>query len=83
MNKVKAIVERGQGKHNEQVLLLLDARIKNCEGTLAELKLALSQLSSDLTPVHEKLVSILRSLSGLNSRATVPMHQTPGKPPMR
>jgi len=71
LEKTKQSVERGRAKHNEHVWLLLDARIHNCESTLAELKLILSQLSPQLTPTHEKLVSILRSLSGLNTKAKV------------
>lgn len=67
LDKVKRIVEKGRTQHNEQVVLLLDARIANCQATLAELQLTLSQLSPELTPIHEKLVSILRSLSGLNT----------------
>lgn len=69
LEKTKQSVERGRAKHNEHVWLLLDARIHNCETTLAELKLILSQLSPQLTPTHEKLVSILRSMSGLSTKA--------------
>lgn len=71
LEKIKQSVERGRSQHSEHVWTLLDARIHHCEITLAELKQILSQLSPELTPTHEKLVSILRSLSGLNTRAKV------------
>lgn len=57
--------------YSPHLLTLLDARIKVCEETLAELKLNLSELTPELTPKWEKLVSILRSLCGCNARSKV------------
>ncbi|KAI4615511.1 uncharacterized protein J4E88_000441 [Alternaria novae-zelandiae] len=68
-------VERGQEGHSPHLLTLLDARIKVCEETLAELKLNLSGLTPDLTPKWEKLVSILRSLCGCNARSKFPLEE--------
>lgn len=42
-----------------------------CEETLARLELALSQLTEDLIPKYEKLVSILRTAAGANTRSKV------------
>jgi hypothetical protein len=64
-------VERGRELYSPHLLTLLDARIKVCEETLAELKLNLSELTPELTPKWEKLVSILRSLAGCNCRSKV------------
>ena len=64
-------VERGREEYSPHLLTLLDARIKVCEETLAELKLNLSELTPELTPKWEKLVSILRSLCGCNARSKV------------
>jgi hypothetical protein len=50
---------------------LLNARLTVCEETLAELELNLSQLTPELTPKWNKLVSILRSLAGCNARSKV------------
>jgi hypothetical protein len=69
-------VERGQEDHSPHLLTLLDARIKVCEETLAELKLYLSALTPELTPKWEKLVSILRSLCGCNARSKVSTPRT-------
>ena len=64
-------VERGRELYSPHLLTLLDARIKVCEETLAELKLNLSELTPELTSKWEKLVSILRSLAGCNCRSKV------------
>ena len=64
-------VERGRDKHIPHLLTLLDARIKVCEEILAELELNLSQLTPELIPLWDKLVSLLRSLAGCNARSKV------------
>lgn len=65
-------VERGRDKYSPHLLTLLDARIKVCEEILADLNLNLSELTPELEPKWEKLVSILRSLAGCNSRSKFP-----------
>jgi hypothetical protein len=64
-------VERGRDKYSPHLLTLLEARIKVCEEVLADLQLNLSQLTPELTPMWEKLVSLLRSLAGCNARSKV------------
>ncbi|KAG9385196.1 DUF2408 domain containing protein [Pyrenophora tritici-repentis] len=58
--------------YSPHLVTLLDARLKVCEEILAELKLTLSELTPELTPKWEKLVSILRSLCGCNARSKFP-----------
>lgn len=53
------------------MLLLLRTRVNNCKATLAELRQGLSTISPELMPTFERLVSILRSLSGLNVASKV------------
>ncbi|KAF2745706.1 hypothetical protein M011DRAFT_469369 [Sporormia fimetaria CBS 119925] len=65
-------IERGKGSYSSELLILLDARLKVCEERLAELQLSLSQLSDALRPKYEKLVSILRTLSAMNTRSNFP-----------
>jgi len=65
-------VERGREMYSPHLVTLLDARLKVCEEILAELKLTLSELTPELTPKWEKLVSILRSLCGCNARSKFP-----------
>lgn len=71
LGKITEIVERGRTHHSPHILLLLEARIATCRATLSELQQVLSRLSPELLETHEKLVSILRSLSGCNSRSKV------------
>jgi hypothetical protein len=70
-------VERGRDQHSPHLLTLLDARIQVCEEVLAELELNLSQLTPELTPKWEKLVSLLRTLASCNARSTVLLHIYP------
>jgi hypothetical protein len=65
-------IERGKESYSPHLLTLLDARIKVCEDVLARLELKLSHLTPDLTEKYDKLVSILRSLSALNTRSKFP-----------
>jgi hypothetical protein len=64
-------VERGREQYSPHLLTLLEARIEVCEEILAALELNLSQLTPELTPKWEKLVSLLRSLAGCNARSKV------------
>ncbi|KAI9717721.1 MAG: hypothetical protein M1828_007124 [Chrysothrix sp. TS-e1954] len=72
LQKIEDSIERGKSCHNPHILTLLEARIESCRVTLVELQSVLAQLSPELAPVHEKLVSILRSLSGLNTKSKFP-----------
>jgi len=64
-------VERGKDSHTADLLTLLDARIEVCKSTLKELHDQLSRLDPEMMGRHEKLVSILRSLSACNCRSKV------------
>jgi len=64
-------VEQGREDYSRHLLTLLDARIEVCEERMADLKLNLSELTPELTPKWDKLVSILRSLAGCNARSKV------------
>lgn len=66
LDRIEQSVEQGSGKHNEHMLLLLRTRVNNCKAALAELRQGLSTISPEFMPTFERLVSILRSLSGLN-----------------
>ncbi|KAF1358743.1 hypothetical protein EJ07DRAFT_122542 [Lizonia empirigonia] len=72
LKECRRYVERGQDKYSPHLLTLLDARIKVCEETLATLRHNLSDLTPELTPKWDKLVSILRSLAGCNARSKFP-----------
>lgn len=71
LSACRDIVGRSKESHDPDVLTLLEARIIVCEETLAECKQVLSQLTPEMTPTYEKLVSILRSLSACNTKSRV------------
>jgi len=73
LESIRETLDRGKDTHSPHILTLLDARITVCQSTLAELQQSLSTLSPELMATHEKLVSILRTLSGCNMKANVPM----------
>ncbi|KAF2117686.1 hypothetical protein BDV96DRAFT_570686 [Lophiotrema nucula] len=72
LSDCRRYIERGQDSYSPHLLTLLDARIAVCEKTLAELELTLSHLTPELIPKYDKLVSVLRTLSGCNVRTKFP-----------
>ncbi|KAB8542124.1 hypothetical protein FH972_025587 [Carpinus fangiana] len=69
LGKIEESVRRGQANHSQALLTLLDARIETCRITLKDCQGLLSHLTPELNTTHTKLVSILRSLSGLNAKS--------------
>ena len=69
LNKMQGILERGKEGHSPQLLHLLNSRMVLCRKLLADLNSNLDGLSSALVPVHERLVSILRSIAAANTRS--------------
>ena len=64
-------LRNGEGKYSPHLIVLLDNRLETIRLQLSDLKATLADLSPELTPTHEKLVSILRSISAANTRAKV------------
>ena len=76
LDKMQGILERGKKGHSPHLLQLLDSRMDLCRKLLADLKSPLNGLSSSLVPVHERLVSILRSIAAANTRSKVRLVRT-------
>ncbi|KAF2635982.1 hypothetical protein P280DRAFT_473400 [Massarina eburnea CBS 473.64] len=72
LKNAKTYIAKGKEAYSPHLLTLLEARMQVCDQTLARLELAQSHLTDDLRPMYEKLVSILRSLAGCNTRSTFP-----------
>lgn len=68
-------VDRGNDTHPTQLLTLLNARIDVCKATLQDLQNHLARLDPQMLGTYEKLVSILRSLSALNTRSKFPVKE--------
>ena len=64
-------VAKGKETYSPHLLTLLEHRTDTCRNILAELQGSFANLSPELTPVHERLVSILRSISAANTRSKV------------
>lgn len=75
LKECRRYIERGQEEYSPHLLTLLEARIKVCEEILATLQLNLSHLTPELTPKWDKLVSLLRSLAGCNTRSKFPNNE--------
>ncbi|MCJ1369505.1 hypothetical protein MMC20_000716 [Loxospora ochrophaea] len=71
-------LHRGTDTYSPHMIAILETRLDACHKTLAELKASLVSLSPELTPVHEKLVSILRSISAANTRSKFPATEVQG-----
>lgn len=64
-------LQRGSNTYSPHLLTLLENRLSTCRNLLFELQASLADLSPELTPTHEKLVSILRSIAAANTRSKV------------
>ncbi|KAF2399053.1 hypothetical protein EJ06DRAFT_583034 [Trichodelitschia bisporula] len=72
LDDFRKTISRGRNRHDPEFTTLLEARIGVCHEILAKLRKVLSQLTPELTPLYEQLVSILRSLSAANTRSRFP-----------
>ncbi|KAF6224073.1 hypothetical protein HO133_010647 [Letharia lupina] len=78
LNKMQDTLQRGKETYSPHLLTLLDNRLNTCRNILADLQASLADLSPALTPVHERLVSILRSISAANTRQKFPAAEVEG-----
>ncbi|MCJ1461165.1 hypothetical protein MMC28_011547 [Mycoblastus sanguinarius] len=78
LNKMRETLQRGKDTYSPHLLKLLDHRMETCRNILAELQSSLADLSPALTPVQERLVSILRSISAANTRQKFPASEVEG-----
>ncbi|KAG8528014.1 uncharacterized protein KY384_006930 [Bacidia gigantensis] len=78
LDKMQDVIKRGKEHHPPHLLTLLQNRMDICWNILAELRDSLSNLSPTLTPIHERLVSILRSISAANTRYKFPSGEVEG-----
>jgi len=70
LNELREIVEsdKRSGKHPEAMTMLLDRKLKACDGVLTHLQESLSVLSPELVPIHQKLVALRRQLVALAAK---------------
>jgi uncharacterized coiled-coil DUF342 family protein len=69
LDSMQEAIERGKDIHSPHLLTLLESRLQQCHISLDTLYRGLKPLSPELAPLHETLVSILRSTSAVNTRS--------------
>lgn len=75
---MRQTLDRGKETYSPHLLTLLESRLEQCQNSLDRLLKGLEPLAPELAPVHETLVSILRSTSAANTRSKVrPNHISP------
>lgn len=74
LDSMQESVKRGKESYSPQLLTLLENRLGTCRKMLGELQASLADLSPELAPIHERLISILRSISAANTRKKVVEH---------
>ncbi|KAL9001198.1 MAG: hypothetical protein Q9169_000382 [Polycauliona sp. 2 TL-2023] len=78
LDSMQETLNRGEESHSPHLLKLLKNRLDTCRQLLSDLQLPLADLSPDLTPIYERLVSILRSISAANTRQKFPSGEVQG-----
>lgn len=68
--EISFIIENGKESHPPEIIAHLEPLVSDSYAALKPLKEKLSQISPDLQPLHEKLVSIRRSIKGCEARSS-------------
>jgi hypothetical protein len=70
LGELRQIVQHdvGSGKHPESLTKLLERQLNECDAIVRSLQDSLSVLSVELTPIHERLVTIRRQLVALAAK---------------
>jgi hypothetical protein len=71
LSTLDGILSNTNEKHSPYMVELLGNREKLCKESLENLRTELATLAAPLREVHEKLISILRSMSSANTKAKV------------
>ncbi|KAL9640028.1 MAG: hypothetical protein Q9204_000864, partial [Flavoplaca sp. TL-2023a] len=78
LDSMQETLKRGEESHSPHLLKLLRHRLNTCRQLLSDLQSSLADLSPELTPIYERLVSILRSISAANTRQKFPKGEIQG-----
>lgn len=71
LDQLATTVNESDSRHSPYLLKLLAKRVGLCQSSLRNLQKQLEALDDSLLPVHEKLISILRSMALANTKAKV------------
>ncbi|KAL8914435.1 MAG: hypothetical protein Q9171_000940 [Xanthocarpia ochracea] len=78
LDTMQETLQRGEESHSPHLLKLLGNRLDTCRHLLLDLQSSLADLSPELSPTYERLVSILRSISAANTRQKFPDSEVQG-----
>ncbi|KAL8928353.1 MAG: hypothetical protein Q9172_000945 [Xanthocarpia lactea] len=78
LDTMQETLQRGEESHSPHILKLLGNRLDTCRHLLSDLQSSLADLSPELSPTYERLVSILRSISAANTRQKFPNSEVQG-----
>lgn len=71
IENLSEIVNNSHGKYSPKLVTLLANRLDVCRELCSNLQQKLERLDPGLTEIHEKIISILRSISAANTKAKV------------
>jgi hypothetical protein len=71
LDRLRDNVKNAEASYSPKLITLLSNRIELCQASLSNLQSRLDHLDKGLLAIHEKLISILRSLSLANTRSKV------------
>ncbi|KAI9642911.1 hypothetical protein NHQ30_008645 [Ciborinia camelliae] len=69
LERLGGIVKNAKPSYSPRLLTLLSNRIEICQRSLKNLSTRLERISGELSSIHEKIISILRSISLANTRS--------------
>jgi len=71
IQNIRQIVRNAEASYSPKLLNLLSTRLDACQSLLTNLLVRLGRLEGGLPEIHEKSISILRSISLANTRSKV------------
>lgn len=71
LGSLREIVKKADASYSPKLLSLLSNRIEVCQVALNTLQERLKRLGGEMPTIHEKIISILRSISLANTRSKV------------
>lgn len=74
LEEVSSTVNDADERHSPYLIKLLSKRVRLCQASLSKLQRKLGNLDEALVAVHEKLISIIRSMALANTKAKVGLH---------
>lgn len=79
LEEVSSTVHDADERHSPYLIKLLSKRVALCQSSLSKLQRKLGNLDGSLVAVHEKIISIIRSMALANTKAKVGLVPPPAE----